>query len=149
VTPTAGSGAWPWPALSSTLAAELVAPHLPTGLREPLEAEGEGDFCLAYASGAWIVRVAKHAEAAQALRRESCVLERIAAALPLPVPRPELSDPGECPPFTVHRRVEGGVLTRAAWEGLPSAPRWTLERLDRGTPADVAHGLGEITRELG
>lgn len=111
------------PPLTVETAADLVRLHLPPGLPRALEPVGEGDFCFAYRAGDRIVRVAKHAEAAAAIRREACVLARIADRLPLEVPRPEYHEPPGGPPFTVHRTVGGHVLTSAAWEALPPGPR--------------------------
>ena len=118
-------------------AAAIVLPHLPDGIRGPLEPIGEGDFCFAYRAGEHIVRIAKHEEAAAAIRREACVLRRIADPLPLEVPRPTYREPYGAPPFTVHREVRGDVLTRTVWEGLPPSGR-----------ARVAEQLATFLRRL-
>lgn len=76
---------------------------------------GEGDFTFAFTRGASVVRVARHAQAATALARESCLLARIAGELPLPVPRPQFHHRPDCPPFAIHTLVEGEVLTEASW----------------------------------
>lgn len=139
------TGAWRWPDLDQEEAVRLVRPHLPDGVRAPLTLAGEGDFCLAYRAGGWIVRLAKHAEAAEALRREARVLARVADHLPLDVPGPTLHEPEGCPPFTVHREVVGAPLTRAAWEGLPRVARVrAAERL-----ADFLSALHASARHVG
>ncbi|HEX8692238.1 MAG TPA: aminoglycoside phosphotransferase family protein [Longimicrobium sp.] len=107
-----------------TQLSERLRAHVPGIGDARLERVGEGDFCVAYAAGErWIVRVAKHGEAARALGREACVLPVIAHRLPLPVPRPRhFADPGGLA-FSVHERVPGVELTRRAWEALPAAER--------------------------
>ncbi|HEX7123804.1 MAG TPA: phosphotransferase [Gemmatimonadaceae bacterium] len=70
-----------------------------------------------------MVRVAKHAEAAEALRREACVLVEIADSLPLEVPRPAYHAPRGCPPFSIHRMLVGTPLTEAVWNALPASAR--------------------------
>jgi aminoglycoside phosphotransferase (APT) family kinase protein len=116
-------GSWPWPELSARDAAERVRQHLLHDVAARLTPAGEGDFCFAFRARDWIVRVSKHARAAGSMRREACVLPRIADHLPVEVPRPTLHEPDGCPPFTVHREVMGAPLTRAAWEGLPGPAR--------------------------
>lgn len=128
---------WPWPALDHRRAAELLQAS-PVGARtQPLEPAGEGDFCLAFSSGEDIIRVARHLEASRSLRREACLLDRIAGALPLPVPQPTFHAPPDCPPFSVHPRISGEVLTRATWTALPNAAR---ER----AAAELARFLGVL-----
>lgn len=103
--------------------AQMLNKVLPGTGETPLEQMGQGDFCLAFRYGEQVVRVARHAEAAAALRRETCVLARIAERLSLPVPRLAFFAPPDCPPFTVHRAVNGVALTRELWEDLPAAAR--------------------------
>jgi aminoglycoside 2''-phosphotransferase len=111
--------AWKWNDLDHDSAAALLLPHLPgTGLT-PLEPLGQGDFCLAFALGSSVVRVARHAEAAAALGRETCVMANIAPLLPLPVPRLSFTAPSGCPPFTVHEAVAGEALSHEDWEAMP------------------------------
>jgi aminoglycoside 2''-phosphotransferase len=96
---------------------------------------GEGDFCVGYATeDGRVVRVPKHAEAARSLRREACVMPRIAPLLPVPVPVPRLLEPERdgCPPVAVHERVPGDELTREAWSELAADDR---ERLAAGVSA--------------
>jgi len=114
---------WRWGSLDLEGAAARVRRHLPAALAERLEPAGAGDFCFAFRGDGWIVRVSRHAEAAEAIRREACVLGRVARRLPLAVPRPEHHAPRSCPPFTVHREVTGAVLTRARWACLPAGAR--------------------------
>lgn len=109
-------------------AAERVRAHLPGGSRARLRTLGAGDFCLAFRRHEQVVRVARHAGAADALRREACILARIAGALPLRVPEPAFHRPAVACAFSVHRRVAGSVLTRARWERLPAEERERVAR---------------------
>ncbi len=93
-----------------------------------MEAYGRGDFCLAFRLGTIVVRLARHAEAAAALRRETAVLEQIADQLPCPVPRLNFHTPVGCPPFTTHREVVGVPITRERWSSLDSEGQRTLAR---------------------
>lgn len=112
-----------WQALDHDGAARFLRAALPGGSTVPLEPLGQGDFCLAFRSGMQVIRLARHAEAAAALKREACTLARIADRLPLPVPRLAYYGPPGCPPFTVHPEITGSELTREAWEHLPRRAR--------------------------
>jgi aminoglycoside 2''-phosphotransferase len=113
---------WPWATLDHETAAPLLREHVP-GADQELTSLGAGDFCLAFRVNGRILRVARHAEAAAALRRETCVLAAIADSLPVPVPRPTFSLPDTCPPFTLHDEIAGEVLTREAWTRMPTRAR--------------------------
>jgi aminoglycoside 2''-phosphotransferase len=125
---------WPWNNLDHSSAAALLSGHLPKADRGSLEPFGSGDFCIAFKLGEQVIRVARHPEAAAALRRETCVLAVIAGMLSLPVPRPTYHSPSGCPAFTMHREVVGDVLTREAWEDLPIFEQ-------EKAAADLAHFL--------
>lgn len=114
---------WQWNHLDHSSAAKLLAGQLPDVDASGIEPFGSGDFCIAFRLGDQVFRVARHAEAAGALRRESCVLAKIAPVLPLPVPLPAYHAPHGCPPFTVHQEITGEFLTRETWEGLPASAR--------------------------
>jgi aminoglycoside 2''-phosphotransferase len=101
----------------------LLAGQLPAADRRRLEPLGQGEFYLAFRLGNQIVRVARHPEAAVALRREACVLVAVANRLPLPVPRPTYYQPSGCPPFSMHDEVVGTILTRDNWIRMPAAAR--------------------------
>ncbi|MCB9068065.1 MAG: aminoglycoside phosphotransferase family protein [Calditrichae bacterium] len=109
-----------WNNLAHAAAAKLIANQLPEFDAAQLEPAGEGDFCLAFRCSEKIIRVARHAEAAAAIERETCVLRKIAAELPLPVPQLSIYTPETCPPFTMHNEIVGDVLTREIWERLPA-----------------------------
>ncbi len=137
---------WSWSGLNHAGAGALISAHLQEGEIAPL---GQGDFCLAFRQGEHVIRVARHAEAAAALQREACVIGRIAPMLTLPVPVLTLHTPAGCPPFTVHRYVEGEALTRSVWEGMPPAGRRAAAaglagfmRALHSLPASVAEGCG-------
>ena len=121
-------------------AARRMLAHALGGFRARLRPAGEGDFCLAFRQHARIVRVARHAEAAAALEREACVMSRIAAALPLPVPQPVFHRPAERCAFSVHARIPGAALTRRRWERLPPAVREEAAR-GLGRFLDALHAL--------
>jgi aminoglycoside 2''-phosphotransferase len=112
-----------WNNLDHSSAAKLLARHLSGTGHSSLETFGSGDFSLAFKLGDQVIRVARHPEAAAALKRESCVLIQIASRLPLPVPRPTYYAPPECPPFTVHDEIVGEMLTRELWENMQTLAR--------------------------
>jgi aminoglycoside 2''-phosphotransferase len=99
----------------ATAAAKRWSPR--AGTPRPL---GEGDFCAAWlVDERFVIRLAKHELATQALRREAQLLPTLVHRLPLPVPRPLLL--GETPngsTFVVHELVRGTPLTREAWAAL-------------------------------
>jgi aminoglycoside 2''-phosphotransferase len=115
---------WAWDNIDHARAEAMLVHHLPEPSRGNLEPLGQGDFCLAFRQGEQIIRVAKHAEAAGALRRETCLLDqianRIADRLPLQVPRLAYFVPPDCPPYTLHHAVTGTELTRELWVSLPA-----------------------------
>ena len=89
-----------------------------------IEALGEGDFCDAYlADDQWVVRVAKHRNAAKSLRREACLLPKIHDCVDLRVPIPEIVSPSPSPAFNAHRILPGPALTRVAYEALSDGER--------------------------
>ena len=91
------------------------------GDEAPFPVLGEGDHSVALdVDGRWVARVAKHADAAHALRREACAMARVADGLPLPVPRPT-HHRAEGIAFSLHARLAGEPLTREAWYALPDA----------------------------
>lgn len=124
-----------WPS-DHPSAATRIANHLPSD-GEALTPIGEGDFCLAFRRDADVVRIAKHRQAADALRMEACAMERIAARLPLPVPRPAFSEPEPGCAFSIHAEVTGEELTRETWESLSSNAQET-------TAADLARFLDAL-----
>lgn len=115
-----------WNNLDHASAAMFLHQHLPGEDHASLEPIGYGDFCLAFKSGNQVIRVARHLDAAAALRRESCTLKKIAAALPLTIPQLTYYSPQGFPPFTIHDEVIGEVLTREIWESQPARARKNL-----------------------
>jgi aminoglycoside 2''-phosphotransferase len=111
------------PPLDSAAAAYFLRRCLPPERRGRLIPLGKGDHCIAFRESTRVFRVARHAEAAAALRGEVCVLADIADRLPLPVPRPILCVPDDGPSFTEHEGIRGEVLTRDLWLDLPEARR--------------------------
>ena len=111
---------WSWDDLDHPRAAKLLSGHIPDADGANLEPFGSGDFCIAFRSGNRVFRMARHAAAAAALRRETCVLSVIAGRLPLSVPRLTYRTPRDCTPFTIHQEIVGEVLTREIWENMPT-----------------------------
>jgi aminoglycoside 2''-phosphotransferase len=140
---------WEWNNLDHSSAGMLLAKHLPDATQSRLEPFGSGDFTLAFKQGNQVIRVARHPEAANALKRESCVLARIAASLPLAVPRPTYYAISRCPPFTMHEEVAGEFLTREEWENMPTVER-EKAAADLATFLRALHSLPvEIGRACG
>ncbi len=107
-----------------TAVAERLGAMLPALGIDRLVPLGAGDFCLAFAADEdRVLRAARHDEAARALSREACAMERIAGALPFPVPRPRFHHLPGAPPFSVHARIPGVELTRDRWDALSDASR--------------------------
>jgi aminoglycoside phosphotransferase (APT) family kinase protein len=111
---------WDWNGFDPSHAATLLAGQFSGSDLEPF---GSGNFCIAFKREDQVIRVARHHEAACALKRESCILPKIAPMLPLPVPQPTYHAPHGCPPFTLHQEIVGEVLTREDWEGMPDSAR--------------------------
>ncbi|MDF1506043.1 phosphotransferase, partial [Roseisolibacter sp. H3M3-2] len=117
---TGGRGPrWPRTYAEAAALAAAVRPDL-----APLAPLGRGDHCHALAAaGGRVVRVARHAEAAVALRREAAVVPGLAGALALAAPRPALAEPEPGCAFAVHHAARGAALTGARWRRLPPARR--------------------------
>jgi aminoglycoside 2''-phosphotransferase len=82
---------------------------------------GEGHFVAAWlANGTVVYRFAKHPAAALSLRREACLLPRLAPHLPLKVPRPSYYELSLDPPVAVagHDLLDGKTLTRQQFTAL-------------------------------
>jgi aminoglycoside 2''-phosphotransferase len=82
---------------------------------------GEGHFVAAWlANGTIVYRFAKHAAAALSLRREACLLPRLAPHLPLKVPRPVYYELSLDPLVAVaaHDLLVGKTLTRQQFTAL-------------------------------
>jgi aminoglycoside 2''-phosphotransferase len=100
-----------------------VAPELKGESVAPL---GEGMDSLAVLVGdAFVFRFAKHAEAAEGLRREIALLPRLAPTLPLDVPQFEYvgEHSGTGLPFVGYGLIQGEPLHRELYDGLPEATR--------------------------
>ena len=123
-----------WEALGQRVRAALP-PHL------QLETTllGAGDTFIAFQVGDYVARLPRHDHAAGCLRREACFLPRIAADLPLDVPRPTIisRSTAQLPPFALHRRVAGQELLLDRWLALPRAQQQSFAR-----------GVGSFLRAL-
>ena len=82
---------------------------------------GEGHFVAAWlANGTVVYRFAKHPAAALSLRREACLLPRLAPHLPLKVPRPRYYELSLDPLVAVagHDLLAGRTMTRQEFAAL-------------------------------
>src|SRR3954451_24518257 len=103
---------------------DLLRANWPDLVIEHVDDLGEGDFSRAYlVNGEWVVRIAKHREAARSLAREACLLPRIAGHVDLSVPHPEVVIDESEWAFNAHRLMPGPRLTKEAFDGLPDATR--------------------------
>ena len=84
---------------------------------------GEGEFTSAWlVNEEWVCRCAKHADAATSLRREACLLPKVASGLSLHVPEPVCHVlPDEPLTFAIHPLIAGEALTRDRFEALDDA----------------------------
>lgn len=119
--------------MTTPLSGELqkVALQLAAVTAAPLTYLGSGDFCHAFRAGEIVYRVARHANAAAAMHRETCVLAEIGAEMPLAVPRLEIdsrTDRHGTITYTWHRMIVGEVLSRDRWEAFASEARERLAR---------------------
>jgi len=93
-----------------------------------LEPLGEGDFCHAYTvNERWVVRFAKHMEAAQSLQREACLLPKIRNQLDLIIPEPHYYEDtnGTELAFVTYPKLSGIALTQLQFLSLPHKARNT------------------------
>jgi aminoglycoside 2''-phosphotransferase len=101
-------------------------------LGEPRIARGQNNLVLDF--GSHIVRVPRHAEAAQTLARESALLARLAERLPIPVPAIDMM------------RVAGEPV--GLYAKLPGRPIETLDALSEAGQAMFAERLALFLRAL-
>jgi aminoglycoside 2''-phosphotransferase len=117
-----------------------IARVAPEFAGEAITRLGEGMDSIAFSvGGTYVFRFAKHAEAAAGLRREIALLPRLAARLPLVVPRHEYvgEHSGTSDPFVGYRLIRGEPLDRALYNHLPEAQR-------EGVLADLADFLDAV-----
>lgn len=104
--------------MDATFARGLIEAQFPQLAAAPVELLGEGwDNFVFLAAGSWVFRFPRRAEAAPLLETELRVLPRIAPALPVRIPVPELRGrPGPLFPwpFAGYRLIEGRTADRAA-----------------------------------
>ena len=102
-------------------AALLVEQAFPNLKVDIITNAGEGDFCLAYTvNSAWLVRLARNAEASRSLHVESGLMPRLSRSLNLPVPVIERFAPYRDGLLAAaHRKIEGVPLSRELYESLP------------------------------
>lgn len=73
---------------------------------------GEGDFCQAYlVNDEWVFRFAKHLEAHESLKREFCLLPKIASQITLQIPQPQIASFETDPSFSAYRILPDDALS--------------------------------------
>jgi len=104
--------------------AGLIAARCPGWAAETVEFLGEGDFFTAFlVNGGSVFRFAKHAEAAASLRREACLLPRIAHRFDLRIPSPQVVDVDARPELIAYPLLPGPALAREEYLGLAEPDR--------------------------
>jgi aminoglycoside 2''-phosphotransferase len=87
---------------------------------------GEGDFCSAYlVNDEWVFRFAKHEKARASLKRECCLLPKIAHRITLSIPSPQsafLEDETN-PSFVIYPLLCGDALSQEKYLTLDDAAR--------------------------
>ena len=132
--------------VDAALARQLIEEQFPDLVPARVAALGEGwDNCVFLVNGQWVFRFPRRAIAAPLIETEMRVLPRIAPALPLRVPVPELrgaAGPRFPWPFAGHRLIEGvtadrAILTPAERAGLAVPLARFLRALHALAPGDV------------
>lgn len=84
---------------------------------------GEGEFTSAWlANDESVCRFPKHTDAVNSLKREACLLPRIASGLPLAIPQPSCYElPVEPHTVAIHPLITGQAFTRDVFESLDEA----------------------------
>lgn len=104
--------------------AELITRRCPGSVVDSIDFFGEGDFCVAYLiNNEWVFRFAKHKKAAASLRREACLLPKIADRFDVRIPSPQLVNADRAPTFMVYAKLPGASLTRERYSLLPESNR--------------------------
>lgn len=99
---------------------ELIRSECPDIKPDTIEPLGVGDFFGAFlVNGTWVFLVAKHDEARASIRREACLLPRLAAQVDLQIPEPVYH--GER--FIAYRKLPGTALTQARFLKLDQDAR--------------------------
>ncbi|HRH44894.1 MAG TPA: aminoglycoside phosphotransferase family protein, partial [Pyrinomonadaceae bacterium] len=99
---------------------------------------GEGDFCQAYlVNEEWVFRFAKHREARESLKREYCLLPKIAPQITLQIPQPQIVSFENNLSFSAYRILPD--------EGLSSEIYSQLNKTEQTNCTDqVAHFLNQL-----
>jgi aminoglycoside 2''-phosphotransferase len=96
----------------------------PAGSSTASSSSGAGDFSTAYlVNREWVFRFAKHRQAAASLKREACLLPRIAGQFDVDVPSPEVVSVQASPAFAAYRMLPGPALTKERYFALPEPDR--------------------------
>lgn len=104
--------------------ARVIAARCPGWAAETVEFLGEGDFFTAYlVNGGWVFRIAKHAEAAASLRREACLLPRLADRFDLRIPSPQVVSVDARPELIAYPVLPGPELMPENYLRLAEAAR--------------------------
>jgi aminoglycoside phosphotransferase (APT) family kinase protein len=132
--------------LDAALVERIVAARFPALAPLPATFVDEGWDSEVYAVGEWVLRFPKRAEVVPSQQLERTLLPKLAARLPLPIPRPELlGEPGaDFPfPFLGYRRLPGVPAAHVAPDRVdaPVVARRLAEfvtALHETSPAEVA-----------
>jgi aminoglycoside 2''-phosphotransferase len=136
--------------ISASQAAALIGARCPGWAVQAIEPLGEGDSFTAFlVNRAWVFRFARDEAWAVNLRVEWCLLPRIAAAVELAVPAPQIASLAELPAFSAYPLLPGSFLTRDRYLALPEGARdRCAARVGRflaqlhGFDLEVARGCG-------
>ena len=93
----------------------------PTWTIDSLRYLDEGDSCAAYVvNDQWIFRFAKHDEARKSLKREYCLLPKLAGQITLPIPSPQLASLEDTAklPFIAYPLLPGRALSQENYFAL-------------------------------
>lgn len=106
--------------------AQTIERYCPDWKIDSIHWMGEGDFCRAYLVNAvWVFRFGKHQTARESLRRESCLLPHLAAAVALQIPAPQVSAFDEAAEvgFAGYPLLPGVALTQEKYLNLDDTDR--------------------------
>ncbi|MEA5624223.1 phosphotransferase [Nostoc sp. UHCC 0251] len=100
----------------------------------------EGDFCSAYVvNDEWVFRFAKHDKARASLKREYCLLPKLANQITLPIPSPQIASFEDNPKlsFIAYPLLHGHALSQEQYFTLEEASRTHCAK-------QVAHFLNQM-----
>lgn len=99
----------------------LIVAALPQLAAAPLELLHRGEDTAAVLADNAVLKIPRTAEAALKLRREAVLLEYLRPRVTMALPQMQIVE--GTPPFSLHRRIEGGALTTLSYEALDTGRR--------------------------